>query len=54
MNRPTTRWPTIKEWLLLIFIAYVVIGTLVGFVYGIFFADPVCCADTGPYSDGLR
>jgi hypothetical protein len=46
--------PTRAEWLLLAFIAYTVIGLIVGAVYGIFFAMPICCDDFYAYIDAIR
>jgi hypothetical protein len=48
INWPRDSKPTIGDWLLWAFIAYAVIGTIVGLVYGIFFSSPVCCDDITP------
>jgi len=54
INWPRDSRPTIRDWLLWAFIAYAVIGSIFGLVYGIFFADAVCCADIGSYSESIR
>jgi hypothetical protein len=46
--------PTRAEWLLLAFIGYTVIGVVVGVIYGLFFADSVCCDDVYSFLDAIR
>jgi hypothetical protein len=54
INWPRYSRPTIGDWLLWAFIAYAVIGSFFGIVYGLFFSDPVCCAGFSDYPDSLR